>query len=187
MQPFLFPFLIDYLLLSSAVYGYLFADLDERLALRIGPDDESLRNVVVGLFLFNAGQVHLLYLSLRRLVGKLSDVRHLYLLNAFADGQINTVSFGRDLGAVLRVEGEKKEEVLESLGVNTEDNANFMSDEDIRKKLSGNLNTLRKWLDVTEAEPYVMNKIAEIASTMNLSMNKLQLLQERVPNFEFIK
>ena len=88
---------------------------------------------------------------------------------------------------VLRVEGEKKEEVLESLGVNTEDNANFMSDEDIRKKLSGNLNTLRKWLDVTEAEPYVMNKIAEIASTMNLSMNKLQLLQERVPNFEFIK
>ena len=88
---------------------------------------------------------------------------------------------------VLRVEGDKKEEVLEALGVEKEDNANFMSDEDIRKKLSLNMNSLKKWLDKTEAEPYVMNKIAEIASTMNLSMNKVQLLQERVPNFQFIK
>ena len=64
---------------------------------------------------------------------------------------------------------------------------NFMSDEDIRKKLGMNCNALKKWLDTTEAEPYVLQKIAEIASTMNLSMNKVQLLQERVPNFEFIK
>ena len=88
---------------------------------------------------------------------------------------------------VLQVEGEKREEVMEVLGIEKENNANFMSDEDIRKKLSLNLNSLKKWLDTTEAEPYVLNKIAEIASTMNLSMNKVQLLQERVPNFEFIK
>ena len=88
---------------------------------------------------------------------------------------------------ILQVEGEKKEEVLEALGVEKENNANFMSDEDIRKKLGMNCNALKKWLDTTEAEPYVLQKIAEIASTMNLSMNKVQLLQERVPNFEFIK
>lgn len=88
---------------------------------------------------------------------------------------------------ILQVEGEKKEEVLEALGVEKENNANFMSDEDIRKKLAMNCNALKKWLDTTEAEPYVLQKIAEIASTMNLSMNKVQLLQERVPNFEFIK
>ena len=88
---------------------------------------------------------------------------------------------------ILRVEGEKEEEVMESLGVITEDNANFMSDDDIKKKLSGNANQLRKWLDSTEAEPYVLNKIAEIASGMNLSMNKIQVLKDKIPDFEFIK
>ena len=63
---------------------------------------------------------------------------------------------------VLQVEGEKGDEVIESLGIEKENNANFMSDEDIRKKLSLNLNSLKKWLDTTEAEPYVLNKIAEI-------------------------
>ena len=88
---------------------------------------------------------------------------------------------------VLQVEGEKKEEVFENLGIEKENNANFMSDEDIRKKLTLNYNSLKKWLETTEAEPYVLEKIAEIASTMNLSMNKVQLLQEKVPNYKFIK
>jgi len=88
---------------------------------------------------------------------------------------------------VLRVEGEEAEEVMETLGVVTENNANFMSDEDIKKKLSGNANQLKKWLDTTEAEPYVLHRIAEIASEMNLSMNKVQVLKDRIPDFEFIK
>lgn len=88
---------------------------------------------------------------------------------------------------VLQVEGEKKEEIMESLGIEKENNANFMSDEDIKKKLSLNFNSLKKWLGTVEAEPYVLEKIAEIASTMNLSMNKVQLLQEKVPNYQFIK
>lgn len=88
---------------------------------------------------------------------------------------------------VLQVEGEKAEEVLENLGVEKENNANFMSDEDIKKKLSMNANQLKKWLDSTQAEPYVLNRIAEIASGMNLSMNKIQVLKDRIPNFEFIK
>lgn len=88
---------------------------------------------------------------------------------------------------VLIVEGEKQAEVLETLGVSKENNANFMSDEDIKKKLSMNANQLKKWLDSTEAEPYVLNRIAEIASEMNLNMNKLQVLKDKVPGFEFIK
>lgn len=88
---------------------------------------------------------------------------------------------------VLIVEGEKQAEVLETLGVSKENNANFMSDEDIKKKLSMNANQLKKWLDSTEAEPYVLNRIAEIASEMNLNMNKLQVLKDKIPNFEFIK
>ena len=87
---------------------------------------------------------------------------------------------------ILRVEGEQKEEVLEQMGVKEEDNANFMSDEDIKKKLSGNANQLRKWLN-GDIEPFVLAKIAEIADGMNLSANKLQVLREKIPNHDFLK
>ena len=88
---------------------------------------------------------------------------------------------------ILRVEGAKKEEVLQTMGIEEEDNANFMSDEDIRKKLSMNANQLKKWLSNDDIEPYVLNKIAEIADTMNLSANKLQVLKDRIPGHEFLK
>ena len=88
---------------------------------------------------------------------------------------------------ILQIEGEQKNEILEALGVEKENNANFMSDEDIKKKLMMNANQLKKWLDSTEAEPYVLNRIAEIASEMNLSMNKIQILKDKIPKFEFIK
>ena len=42
---------------------------------------------------------------------------------------------------ILRVHGgEEKKQVEERLNIDSENNANFMSDEDIRKKLSGNAN-----------------------------------------------
>ena len=88
---------------------------------------------------------------------------------------------------VLKVEGEKQEDVFENLGIDKENNANFMSDEDIKKKLSGNANQLKKWLDNVEAEPYVLDRIADIASGMNLAMNKIKILSEKVPNYEFMK
>lgn len=88
---------------------------------------------------------------------------------------------------ILQVEGERKQEVLETLGIDKENNANFMSDEDIKKKLSMNAAQLKKWLDSTEAEPYVLNRICELASGMNLSMNKIQILKDKIPHFEFIK
>lgn len=87
---------------------------------------------------------------------------------------------------VLRLVGEKQQELADILGVNMEDNANFMSDEDIKKKLSGNANQLRKWLDSDDIKPYVLDKIAEIAKTMNLSMNKIQVLQDKLPNYDFL-
>ena len=88
---------------------------------------------------------------------------------------------------VLIVEGEKQQEVLEALGVDKENNAQFMSDEDIKKKLSGNANQLKKWLNSPEIKPYTMERIAEIAKGMNLSMSKVQVLQDKLPDFEFIK
>ena len=88
---------------------------------------------------------------------------------------------------VLRLAGEKQKELADTLGVNMEDNANFMSDEDIKKKLSGNANQLRKWLSSDEIKPYILDKIATIAKGMNLSMNKIQVLQEKLPEFDFLE
>ena len=88
---------------------------------------------------------------------------------------------------VLQIAGEKQKEIAEMIGLNMENNANFMSDEDIRKKLSGNANQLRKWLESEEFQPYVLDKIAEIAKDMNLSMSKLQVLQAKIPGVEFLK
>ena len=88
---------------------------------------------------------------------------------------------------VLRLAGEKQKELADAIGVTMEDNANFMSDEDIKKKLSGNANQLRKWLNSDDIKPYVLNKIAEIAKNMNLSLNKIQVLQEKLPDFDFMK
>lgn len=87
---------------------------------------------------------------------------------------------------VLRLAEAKQKELAETLGVNMEDNANFMSDEDIKKKLSGNANQLRKWLNSDDIKPYVLDKIAQIAKTMNLNANKLQVLQEKLPDFDFL-
>ena len=87
----------------------------------------------------------------------------------------------------LRLAGEKQKELADTMGVKMEDNANFMSDDDIKKKLSGNANQLRKWLNSDEIQPYVLDRIATIAKGMNLSMNKIQVLQEKLPDFDFFE
>lgn len=88
---------------------------------------------------------------------------------------------------VLRLDGEKQKDLADVMGIKMEDNANFMSDEDIKKKLSGNANQLRKWLNSDDIKPYVLDKIAEIAKGMNLSLNKIQVLQEKLPDYDFMK
>lgn len=88
---------------------------------------------------------------------------------------------------VLRLAGEKQKELADAIGIEMEGNANFMSDEDIKKKLSGNANQLKKWLNSDDIKPYVLDRIAEIAKGMNLSLNKIQVLQEKLPDYDFMK
>ena len=87
---------------------------------------------------------------------------------------------------VLRLAEDKQKELADAMGINMENNANFMSDEDIKKKLSGNANQLRKWLDSEDIKPYVMDRIAAIAKTMNLALSKIQILQDKLPDYDFI-
>ena len=88
---------------------------------------------------------------------------------------------------VLRLAGEEQKELADAIGIEMEGNANFMSDEDIKKKLSGNANQLKKWLNSDDIKPYVLDRIAEIAKGMNLSLNKIQVLQEKLPDYDFMK
>jgi len=88
---------------------------------------------------------------------------------------------------VLRLAGEKQKELADTMGIDMENNANFMSDEDIKKKLSGNANQLKKWLNSEEINPDVMAQIAKVAKTMNLNMNKIQVLQEKMPKYNFFE
>ena len=88
---------------------------------------------------------------------------------------------------VLRLAEERQQELAETLGIDMKDNANFMSDEDIKKKLSGNANQLRKWLDSDDIKPYVIDKIAKLAKEMNLAMSKIKVLQEKLPDYDWFE
>lgn len=61
-----------------------------------------------------------------------------------------------------------------------------MDDAEIRKKLSLRTNQLKAWLDGV-SEPYLLDAIYDVAMTMDLPVSKLQLLQERMPDKEFIR
>ena len=87
---------------------------------------------------------------------------------------------------VLRLAEDKQKELADTMGIDMANNANFMSDEDIKKKLSGNANQLRKWLETEKINPDVMAQIAKIAKGMNLNMNKIQVLQEKLPGYDFM-
>lgn len=86
----------------------------------------------------------------------------------------------------LVLAGDKQKELADTMGIKMEDNANFMTDEEIKKKLNANANTLRKWLNSGDIHPYVLERIASLAKDMNLSLNKIQVLQEKLPDFDFM-
>lgn len=56
----------------------------------------------------------------------------------------------------------------------------------ISKKLGLRNPQLKAWLDGI-TEPYLLDAVFDVAMTMDLPASKLQLLQERMPEKEFIK
>lgn len=58
--------------------------------------------------------------------------------------------------------------------------------EEIRKKLSMRLPQVKAWLD-TIHEGYLLDAICDAAATMDLPASKLQLLQDRLPDRDFLK
>ncbi len=61
-----------------------------------------------------------------------------------------------------------------------------LDEDEIHKKLALRPNQVKAWLDGI-GEAYLLDAIYDVAMTMDLPASKLQLLQERMPEKEFIK
>lgn len=88
-------------------------------------------------------------------------------------------------------EGEKQLSIEDralavQLGVIDSAQAEQMDAETIRKKLGLRAGQLKTWLDGI-VEPYLLDAIYDVAMTMDLPASRLQLLQERMPDREFIR
>lgn len=80
---------------------------------------------------------------------------------------------------------EKDKEALTDLGIDPETDQHFIKDEDIKKKLGGTAKKLREWLAGID-EGYILDRVYDIAMSMNLSMDKIKALKEYMPNRDFI-
>lgn len=79
----------------------------------------------------------------------------------------------------LRVE-EQKTEILADMGIDVVNDPNFFDDDMIRKKLALSAKKLGEWLDTVDAE-HTRDRIYDIAMNMDLSMSKLKILNEKMP------
>ena len=61
-----------------------------------------------------------------------------------------------------------------------------LDEEEIRKNLGQRVNQVKAWLDGVN-EAYLLDAICDVAAQMDLPASKLQLLQERMPEREFLK
>lgn len=87
---------------------------------------------------------------------------------------------------ILQVDEKKKTDVLEQMGIDVENDANFMSDDDIKKRLGGTGKKMEEWLG-TITERQTLGRVCEIAKEMNLSMSKMKILQAHVPDQDLME
>jgi len=85
---------------------------------------------------------------------------------------------------MLLVDDKHKEQMLE-LGINPDEDVNFVTNEEIQKKLSGTGKKLREWLVGIE-EGHTLDRIYDVAKGMNLNVDKVKILKEKMPDKEFL-
>ena len=86
----------------------------------------------------------------------------------------------------LQVEEKAKEETLAKMGIDEKEAAAFMDDEEIKKKLNGNAKSIEKWLATVE-DPIEIDRITNIAVSMNLSISKMKLIQSKNPHRDLME
>ena len=86
---------------------------------------------------------------------------------------------------VDRTDGIANLDALQEVGIDQANDPNFISDEEISKKLSGTNKKLKEWLSNVN-EGYILDRIYDVAMGMNLSVDKIKTLKEKMPNKDFI-
>lgn len=61
-----------------------------------------------------------------------------------------------------------------------------LDEEEIRKRLGQRATQIKTWLDGID-EAFLLDAICDVAAQMDLPASKLQILQERMPEREFLK
>lgn len=86
---------------------------------------------------------------------------------------------------ILRVE-QKNLEAMQAAGIDQENDPNFITNEEIARKLGGTARKIREWLrDVNEG--HILDRVYDVAMGMNLSQDKLKALQEKMPDKAFLE
>ena len=80
---------------------------------------------------------------------------------------------------------EKQIPALQEVGIDPTTDPNFIKDDEIKKKLSSTTKKLREWLATVELG-HILDRVYDIAMTMNLSVDKVKVLQEKMPDKEFV-
>ena len=82
------------------------------------------------------------------------------------------------LGYLREQEGST---IVADSGIDVANDANFLDDTEIRKKLSLTPKKLGEWLN-TDMASHTLDRIYDVAMSMDLPMTKLKLLNERMPD-----
>ncbi len=86
-------------------------------------------------------------------------------------------------GGYLRVEADAEEEVLEQIGISKDDNPNFMTDDEIKKKLAMGAPKVKAWLADIEDKLF-LSRVGEIAKEMDIPASKMNVVAAKVPNLD---
>lgn len=76
--------------------------------------------------------------------------------------------------------------LMQEIGIEVENDPNFIDDEEIRKKLAMSAKKIEEWL-ATVKEEYIRDRIYDVAVEMNLTMNKIKVLQAAMPKKSFME
>jgi len=76
-------------------------------------------------------------------------------------------------------------ELAVNLGFIDKPESKPFDDTEIRRGLSLSVRKMEEWLNGI-AEPYLVDAIYEVAKTIDLPVSKIKVLQEKMPNKEFI-
>lgn len=81
------------------------------------------------------------------------------------------------LGYLREQEGST---IVAESGVDTVNDANFLDNEAIRKKLTASAKKVKEWLD-GEIAGHTLDRIYDVAMSMDLPLAKLRVLHEKMP------